>query len=207
MRPRTRRQKEIFDYISEFVENRGYEPSYQQIAKHFRINSKSAIAKHIAALESQGLIRRRRENGAFSLQLPPKVEAFSDSLCEIEWLDVPVGDDAAEEWETRPLLLPKFMLGYAAPARIRAFPVGDDAMIEKQIRHGDIALIEEKSFARDGDTIVAVIEKSRSLLRNFYRDGAFIELRPTNDEFDKLRLPANRADIRGVFRGLLRPLL
>jgi repressor LexA len=56
MQARTRRQKEILSYITEFIENRGYEPSYQQIAKHFQIASKSAIAKHIAALEEQGLI-------------------------------------------------------------------------------------------------------------------------------------------------------
>ena len=70
--PRTKRQREIFDYIKSFIENRGYEPSYQQIAKHFHIASKSAIAKHIAALEQQGLVIRSRENGSFSLQIASK---------------------------------------------------------------------------------------------------------------------------------------
>ena len=87
MQPRTKRQKEILEYISNFIETRGYKPSYQQIAKHFRLASKAAVAKHIAALEKQGLISRRRENGSFSLELYPKV-VITDLVCQIEWLEL-----------------------------------------------------------------------------------------------------------------------
>src|SRR5688572_1108827 len=106
MQARTRRQREILDYITVFIEKRGYEPSYQQIAKHFQIASKSAIAKHIVALEEQGLIARRRENGSFSLQLNPKKTVANDSVCPIEWLDVPMMDDFDEELESEPLFVP-----------------------------------------------------------------------------------------------------
>lgn len=207
MRTRTRRQKEILDYITEFIDSRGYEPSYQQIAKHFQINSKSAIAKHIAALEQQGLITRRRENGSFNLLVRSKVEISNVPVCEIEWLDVPKNGDFFEEWENEPLLVPKFLLGYLTPNRVRAFLVPDDAMLDKQIREGDIALVEEKSFARDGEAVVAVIERERSVLECFYRDGAFIELRPANEDFEILRLAANKVEIKGVYRGLLRPMI
>ncbi|HSK70861.1 MAG TPA: S24 family peptidase [Pyrinomonadaceae bacterium] len=207
MRTRTRRQKEILDYITEFIDSRGYEPSYQQIAKHFQINSKSAIAKHIAALEQQGLITRRRENGSFNLLVRSKVELSNDSICEIEWLDVPKNGNFYEEWENEPLMVPKFLLGYLTPNRVRAFMVPNDAMLDKQIREGDIALVEEKSFARDGEAVVAVIERNRSVLKSFFRDGAFVELRPANEDFEILRLAANKVEIRGVYRGLLRPLI
>ena len=56
MQPRTKRQKEILEYISTFIETRGYKPSYQQIAKHFRLASKAAVAKHITALENRDLV-------------------------------------------------------------------------------------------------------------------------------------------------------
>ena len=63
MQPRTRRQREILDFITEFINERGHIPSYQQIARKFKIASKSAIAKHIAAMEKQGILQRRREDG------------------------------------------------------------------------------------------------------------------------------------------------
>ena len=91
MQPRTRRQREVLDYITTFIEERGYEPSYQQIARHFRIASKSAIAKHIAALENQGLLSRQRENGSFGLQVKQK-ESVSESVFDLEWLEIPLQD-------------------------------------------------------------------------------------------------------------------
>lgn len=206
MQARTRRQREILDYITGFIENRGYEPSYQQIATHFRIASKSAIAKHIAALEEQGLITRRRENGSFSLQLNRHTPTSDDSICAIEWLDVPRMESPQDDLADEALFVPTFLLGRMQPDKVRAFLVPNDAMLEKQICQGDIALIEEKSFARDGDTVVAVLEKTNAVLKNFYRDGAFVELRPANEEYEVVRLSAEKVEIRGIFRGLLRPL-
>lgn len=206
MQARTRRQREILDYITEFIGNRGYEPSYQQIAKHFHIASKSAIAKHIAALEEQGLIARRRDNGSFSLQVNPKKVVINDSVCAIEWLEVPKLENLVDDLEDEMLFVPMFLIGRLQPDKIRAYFVPDDAMLDKQICEGDIALIEEKSFARDGDCIVAVLEQTRTVMNNFYRDGAFIELRPSNAEYETIRLSADSVEIKGVFRGLLRPL-
>ncbi len=205
MQARTRRQREILTYIIEFIENRGYEPSYQQIAKHFQIASKSAIAKHIAALEEQGLIARRRENGSFSLQINPKKPVTNDSVCAIEWLDVPQMDDFDETFENEILFIPEILLGRLQPEKVRAFLVPNDAMLDKQICEGDIVLIEEKLFPRDGDCIVAVIENNRAVLKNFYRDGAFVELRPSNENYETIRLAADLVEIKGIYRGLLRP--
>ena len=83
--PRTQRQKEILDYIVRFIERRGHEPSYAQIANHFGVKSRATIAKHIAALERRGLLQRRDEDGAFALAV--KVDEIpSDSLCAVPLL-------------------------------------------------------------------------------------------------------------------------
>jgi repressor LexA len=205
MQPRTKRQREILDYVTHFIEEHGYEPSYQQIARRFRIASKSAIAKHIVALENQGLILRRHENGTFNLQLRPK-NTVSESSCEIGWLELPE-NPYVEEWERAPIFVSRFLLGFLLPEKIRAFRVRNDSMIEDHICEGDVALIEERTFARDGDCVVALVEKERIVLKRFYRVGANIELRPANKNFSVLRLPADRVSVKGVFRALLRPLV
>lgn len=208
--PRTKRQREIFDYIKNFIERRGYEPSYQQIAKHFHIASKSAIAKHIAALEQQKLLVRTRENGSFSLKLASQVRSqngnSNDAVCGIEWLEVPKNEFSGEESADEPLYIPLLMIGSTTPEKLRAFRVPNDAMIGKNIREGDIVLIEEKLFPRDGECVAAIIDNKEAVLKNFYRSGANIELRPSNKDYETTEMPADQIEIKGIYRGLIRPL-
>lgn len=206
MQPRTKRQKEILEYISNFIETRGYKPSYQQIAKHFRLASKAAVAKHITALEKQGLISRRRENGSFSLELFPK-EAFSDLVCEIEWLDLPEALRFLDDFSDETLLVPTFLLGYNKPEKLCAFRVQNDSMLDEHICEGDIALIEKRAFARDGDIVVSIVGGDRVILKRIFRDGANVELRPSNENYEIIKIPADKIEIKGIFRGLIRPLL
>ncbi len=205
MQPRTKRQKDVLDYITRFIERHGYEPSYQQIARSLGIASKSGVAKHIEALETQGLITRIRENGSFKLELPVK-NALADYVCGIEWLNVPNIESSFADWKKEPLFVPKCLLGYQTPENLRAFFVPDDSMIEEHICEGDIALIQEKSFARDGEIVVVIIKNKEIVVKKFYRQGANIELRPANPNCVSLLLPADKVSVRGILCGILRPL-
>lgn len=169
------------------------------------MSSKAGIAKHIEALEKQGLIARIRENGAFRLEVNT-TKSILDGICEIEWLDIPKDEINTEEWEKTPLFVPKFLLGYNSPEVIKAFHVTDDSMADEQIYEGDIALIKQRSYARDGDIIVALAEETSVFLTQYFRVGANIELRPANDSFESTILTADKIEIKGVYRGLIRPL-
>lgn len=206
MQPRTKRQKEILEYISGFIETRGYKPSYQQIAKHFHLASKAAVAKHIAALEKQGLISRRREDGSFCLELYPK-KAVTDLVSEVEWLEVPTALNSSDDFNDEPLFVPSFLLGHYQPEKLCAFRVPNDAMIDEQICEGDIALIEKRAFARDGDIVVSLINDDRVIIKRIFREGANIELRPANDKYEIIKIAADKIEIKGIYRGLIRPLL
>ena len=205
MQPRTRRQREVLNYLTYFIEEHGYEPSYQQIARHFRIASKSAIAKHVAALESQGMLTRQRENGSFGLQLHSQ-NSVSDLVCEIQWLEIPSNENLREDWELAPLFVPRFLLGIISPELVWAFRVRDDSMIDEHICEGDVALIEKRSSARDGDHVLALIENKKIILNRFFRKGANVELHPANSKRQTVHLPADKVSILGVLRGILRPL-
>lgn len=205
MQTRTKRQKEVLEFITRYIDLHGSEPSYQMIARAMNVRSKAGIAKHIQALENQGLLTKRRNNGSFSLEIHSK-EAAVESVCEIEWLDVPEERSFLEDWEKEPLVVPKFMLGIYLANKISAYLVRDDAMSDRGIFEGDVALVEKRLFVRDHDCVVAVIESKTSVLREHYRDGARIELRAGNERFETIRLPADKVEIKGVFRGLLRPI-
>lgn len=205
MHPRTKRQKEVLEYIKQHIDKHGYEPSYQQIARGLRVSSKAGIAKHIEALEKQGLVSRIRENGTFRLELT-KTKSLLDVICEIEWLEIPKDEEDREDFENKPLFIPKFMLGHNSPEVIKAFLVMDDSMADENIFEGDIALLKMRSYARDGDCVIALSFEGKAILANYYRVGADIELRPATERFETIKLPADKVIIKGIFRGLLRPL-
>lgn len=205
MQTRTRRQKEVLDYITRYIEKHGYQPSYQMIARHLGVSSKAGVAKHVKALEDQGYLQRRRENGSFKLALNGKINGTISNTGYVEWIEAADREHEVEPWETEPFAVPDFMLGDMEPDSLLAFRVTDDAMTEKSICSGDVVLVERRPYVRDGNMVVATINRKENVLRCFYRDGANVELRPANESFAAIRLSADQIDVHGVFHALLRP--
>jgi repressor LexA len=203
MPTRTRRQREVLDFIIRYIDGHGYEPSYQLIARELGVSSKAGIAKHIKALEEQGLLQRRRENGTFKLDIG-RTEVVAPSSFEITWLDAPSNGFEPEPFESSSFALPLFMLGDVSPKSVRAFRITDNSMSGKNICQGDVAVIEIRSYLRDGDCAVVTLKRKETILRQYYREGSQIELRPADTKYEVLRVPGEHVKIHGVFRCLLR---
>src|SRR5260221_6584422 len=150
MQTRTRRQREVLDFIVRYIDNHGYEPSYQSRARALGLRSEAAIAKHVRSLEDQGLLVRRRENGSFSIELK-RDDNNPNATCEIHWLDVPLAEEPGEDWQLLPLIVPRFMIGRRSPERVFAYRMEDDGMTGHNMCEKDIVLVEERVFARDSE--------------------------------------------------------
>src|SRR5207253_486960 len=206
MLPRTQRQKEVLDYLTRFIAKHGHHPSYAQIARHFGVSSKATIAKHIQALEKRGLIKRERDlKNGFGIEVPFE-ESSADAVCEVRLVGriaagAPI--DAVQDIEM--ICVPRFLLGRVRPDRIYALRVKGDSMIDEHICDGDIALIESRNEAREGEIVVALIDRTRATLKRLFRFGDEVELRPSNATLQPLKVHASRVEIQGIFRGLMRP--
>lgn len=197
MQPRSQRQREILEFIVYFFDENGYEPTYQAIADELGLNARSGILKHIAALESQGFIIRTRENGTFRLVLPNR---RSSSICLLDWIDGSEERDIA----AGPFAVSSNIIGHESSANFCVMRVQDDAMADMHIESDDIVIIERRTFVRDRTCIAARTDEDGLVLRNFFSKGGKIELRPSNDEHEPIILPADRVEIIGRFRSLLR---
>ncbi|MCA1590518.1 MAG: hypothetical protein LC730_02395 [Acidobacteria bacterium] len=204
MHPRTRRQKEVFDYIVNFIERNGHEPSYQLIARKIGVTSKAGIGKHVKALEDQGLLKRQWENRSFRLVVGNGSKAAAPDFA-IDWLDVPANGREREEWRSDPFVVPQFIIRHLEPSALRALVVPDDAMSDRNICEGDIAIIERRTHARDGDCMAVTVRDEETLLRNYFRAGANVELRAANDAFEPVIYSGDSIEVHGVFRALMRP--
>ena len=205
MLPRTQRQKDILDYIIRYSGQRGHVPSYAQIARYFGVKSRATIAKHIAALERLGLLDRRQEDGSFALAV--RVDDLpSDALCEVPLLGrIAAGVPLEVVHDAEMIAVPRFLLGRVRPEKIYAVRVKGDSMIDEHICDGDIALIENRTEARDGEIVVALVDGTHATLKRIYRRGAEVELRPANSQLEPIKVPAFQVTVQGIFRGLLRP--
>src|SRR5215469_435849 len=70
MLPLTKRQREILDYLNEFIQQHGYAPSLEEIGKRFGLSSLATVHKHLTNLQQKGFIKRAW-NRSRSVELMP----------------------------------------------------------------------------------------------------------------------------------------
>lgn len=189
--------------MTRFMDRNGHEPSYQQIARHLGVSSRAGVQRHIAALESQGLITRRRENGRFGIVLPMQ-KIVTDKVCEVELIEV-AGEDGRFLVSGRSLIMvPRYLIGDLASDSVFAFRAPDDSMIERQICEDDILFFEKRNYARRGEVVVARSEGGQMLLGFYFHHGLETEIRFANDNYGPATFSADRIMVEGVMRGLMR---
>ena len=196
----TRRQREIYDYICEFVEENGYSPSLEEIGSHFELASVATVHKHIQHLVSKGFLRKAWNR---SRSLEPVAETASDGA-QVPLLGTVAAGSPIEaiEHSDENIRVPAQMMG--RPSETYALRVRGDSMIEDQICDGDVVIVERRDEARNGETVVALLGGLDVTLKRFYRKGATVRLVPANSSLDPIEVPAAEVRIRGVVRGLLR---
>ena len=195
----TRRQREIFDFVRSFVETRGYSPSLEEIGERFGLSSVATVHKHVQHLVEKGYLRKAWNR---SRSVEP-VERASSSAVELPLLGAVAAGAPIEAIEVEERIA-------VPPAMVRrrdqtfVLRVRGDSMIEEHIRDGDYVVVESRSEARNGETVVALVRGSEATLKKFFRRGAKVVLEPANQALRPLEVPAEDVQIRGVVRGLLR---
>lgn len=199
----TRRQREVLDFVVRFVGENGYSPSLEEIAAAFDLSSVATVHKHVKHLVDKGYLRKAwnrsrsvepvAEGGAASIELPVlgavaagrPIEAIEPEAGAAETVSVPASMTARGR--------DHYVL------RVRG-----DSMIEDQICDGDLVVIESRREARNGETVVALVDGQEATLKRFYRSGAQVKLVPANQSMAPIELHAAQVEIRGIVRGLIR---
>ena len=198
----TRRQREIYDFIRGFVDDKGYSPSLEEIGEEFGLSSVATVHKHVQHLVEKGFLRKAW-NRSRSLEPVPR-EGFELSCIPV--LGTVAAGSPIEAIEdtagAESVAVPPEMV--VRPAETYALRVNGESMIDEQIRDGDMVVIESASGARNGDTVVALVGGSDATLKKFYRRGDRVRLIPANPEVEPIEVHAGEVEIRGILRGLIR---
>lgn len=199
--PLTRRQSEILAFIGEYTQDHGYAPTLQEIGARFGLSSVATVHKHVAQLIAKGYLKRERRNASRDLEVvgapPGGGSAVAVPLLGTVAAGLPIEalPDAEEVW------LPEQWLGRR---RTYALRVRGDSMIEEQIRDGDVVVVEERETARNGETVIALVDGENVTVKQYQRQGAVIRLVPANHTMEPMEFGEERVRIQGVVVGVLR---
>jgi repressor LexA len=195
----TKRQKEILDFITRFVDEKGYSPSLVEIGENFGLSSVATVHKHVENLQKKGFVTRVW-NANRSLDLTEKslsLRAIRLPLAGRVAAGRPI--EAVEQHEV--IAVPEDMVG---KNRTFVLEVRGDSMIDEQIKDGDFVIVEDRSRVREGELVVALIDGEEATLKKYYKEGSRIRLQPANPEVKPIVVEAARVRVQGAVIGVLR---
>jgi repressor LexA len=194
----TKRQKQFLDYISGYIGENGFAPTLEEIGEHFELNSLATVHKHLANLESKGLIRRKWN---FSRAIELVDAATRPGAVELPLLGFVAAGAPIETIETDDtFIVPEQLLGRGTSFVLR---VRGDSMIDDGICDGDYIVVERRDRAVNGETVVALV-RGEATVKRFQQEGDRIRLLPANERMAPIEAPAADVEVRGVVVAVMR---
>jgi repressor LexA len=198
----TKKQKEVFDFISTYLHTHGYSPTQVEIKEHFGFKSLGSVQRYIQYLSNAGYLKNTWNSRR---GLEPVLQNENNSSSQA--LEVPLlGKVAAglpiESMEyNETVTIPPSML--AKSKDVFALRVEGESMIEDGIFDGDVIVVKKQEDASNGETVVATVDNEATVKRLYKKNGA-VELHPANSSMEPFIYSEGNVNISGVVVGLIR---
>ncbi|QQZ29136.1 transcriptional repressor LexA [Thiothrix subterranea] len=199
----TRRQQQIWDIIQSLYARNGYTPTLDEIAQAGGISTRSTVHQHVQALIREGRLHTTAGKRAYRL---PETTVARHPQMPLR-LGLPLAGRIAagkpiEAIAGKDEINPSDLFGGNGRYVLE---VRGESMIDIGIMDGDFVVIQQQDNARDGDIVVALVEREEATLKRLYRlpDG-HIELRPENSQMQPMLYPAESVQVQGKMVGLFR---
>ncbi len=199
MQPLTKRQREILDYLNEFIEQHGYAPSLEEIGRRFGLSSLATVHKHLTNLQDKGFIRRAWNRSRSVELVPTRMGGRALDLPLLGYVAAGAPIEAVVSNET--VTVPEDLVGTRDTYALR---VRGNSMIDEQIRDGDLVVVEDRQTAENGEMVIALLEGAEVTLKKFYRENGHIRLQPANDAVAPIIVRADKVQVQGVVVGVMR---
>jgi repressor LexA len=176
----------------------GYSPTLQELADELGI-SKITVFEHVEALLKKRLLTRR-SNRARSLELTSSAQLPDERPTLLPLVGRIAAGAPIEAIESADTVDLEQMFGSRYPVGV--LEVTGDSMIDEHIRDGDLVVYERRSNARNGDTVVALVDGEEATLKKFYKERNRVRLQPANPKYKPIY--TKNVDIQGVLIGVIR---
>ena len=196
----TPKQLRVLTLVRDYQRKHGYSPTMQELAETLDI-TKVTVFEHVTGLEKKGLLRRSRHR-ARSLELTEHGRAVfpDESPSTLPLVGHIAAGSPIEAVENRESIdLEDLFSSHSGAFVLR---VRGDSMIDEHIRDGDLVVVEQRNTARNGETVVALLEDGEATLKKLYRENNRIRLQPANRAYEPIFV--DHVQIQGVVIGIIR---
>jgi repressor LexA len=196
-----RKQRQILDFINQYIQKHGYSPTLQEIADAIGVKSLATVHEHLQALIKKQLIRKYEGMVRGIEVIEKKIGNMLDGI------DLPILGFIAAGQPIQTFTDPNSTLS-VAPSMISAkkptyvLQVRGESMIEDGILDGDFVIVERQDSARNGDIVVAILENGLATLKRFYKEPDRIRLEPANSTMQPIY--TKEVEIQGKVIGVIR---
>lgn len=196
-----KRQKQILDFISQYIQKNGYSPTLTEIAEAIGVSSLATVHEHLTAMEKKKVIKRY-EGSVRGIELADKNLGQLTQGVELPIMGFIAAGEPIEPYtdpNTTAQVSPSLLTG-----KKRAFvlQVKGNSMIDDGILDGDYVVIEEQETASNGEIVVALLENGFATLKRFFKESTRIRLEPANAEMSPIF--AKNVKIQGRVVGIIR---
>ncbi len=197
-----KRQRQILDFINQYIQKNGFAPSLTEIANAIGVSSLATVHEHLTAMAKKGVIKRFQGTVR-------GIEVINQSSLKSSGggIDVPVLGFIAAGSPIEPYTDPNAFISVAPgmlSGKKRSFvlQVKGNSMIEEGILDGDFVVVEESQTANNGDIVVAILENGFATLKRFFKEATRVRLEPANSQMSPIF--AKDVKIQGKVVGVIR---
>jgi repressor LexA len=199
VQPLTKRQREILDYLNDFIQQHGYAPSLEEIGRRFSLSSLATVHKHLTNLQEKGFIRRAWNRSRSVEVVPTRSGGRAVELPLLGYVAAGAPIEAIPGNET--ISVPEDFVGKRDTYVLR---VRGDSMVDEHIRDGDFVVVEDRKVAENGEMVVALLRGSDVTLKKLYRENGHVRLQPANPALRPLIVSAGDVQVQGVVIAVMR---
>lgn len=199
----TRRQRQVLDFITNFIRENGYSPSFEEIGQGLGLSSLATVHKHISNLDQKGYLKRGY-NRSRSIDVVPnksRAKAIAPAGLELPLVGRIAAGHPIEQVETPETIS---LADFTRSKDIFVLEVSGESMQDEHIVNGDYVLVEKVQTARNGEIVVALVDGTETTLKRFYKEGDMVRLQPSNAAMQPIMVPAASVAIQGRVIGVLR---
>lgn len=178
----TKRQKEVLNFIKEFMVKKGYPPTVREIGESLGLSSPATTFSHISQLEEKGYIRKNNSKNR-ALELLVKNEFLKENY---DVVDVPLlgkitagSPIEAIENPNEYFALPAYLI--PNNQEVFTLKVSGESMINAGIYDKDIVIVQRQNVARNGEIVVAMNDENEVTLKTYYKEDGYFRLQPENN--------------------------
>jgi repressor LexA len=199
-----KRQRQIVDFIAQYIQKNGYSPTLQEIATSIGVSSLATVHEHLQALQRKRVIKKF-EGAVRGIELIDRTYLRMTDSVDVPFLGyIAAGQpiqphtDQNASFKVSPDLI-------SGKKRSYVLQVKGKSMIEDHIDDGDFVVIEETNDVNNGDIVVALLDNGLATLKRFYREATRVRLEPANSTMSPIY--ATNVQVQGKVVGLIRKFI